>query len=176
MIWWWWWRSEVRTTTMRLFQSASDWFWNEDVWLPPGYSWDHFKNSQLTNNKTQELFKCLVTNHKKRQRCAWEGNRTGDRIFERLFRLWILINLPSFIIFFILFPSPSSSSSSDFSPLNTFSNLSQSKLVSRVGTNLVMQRTFNWNLSSTVARDSLQPDKIWPGSPNRPDYLWYRWE
>ena len=50
---------------MRLFQSASDWFWNEDVWLPPGYSWDHFKNSQLTNNKTQELFKCLVTNHMK---------------------------------------------------------------------------------------------------------------
>ena len=133
---------------------------------------------EFSVNKQQNSGTLQMSCHKpyERQRDAWEGYKTCDRIFEQLFRLWILINLPSFIIFFILFPSPSSSSSSDFSPLNTFSNLSQSKLVSSVGTNLVMQRTFNWNLSSTVARDNLQPDKIWPGSRKRPDYLWYRWE
>ena len=35
--------------------AISDWFWNEDVWLPPGYKWDDFKISQLTSNNTVTL-------------------------------------------------------------------------------------------------------------------------
>lgn len=29
---------------------ASDWFWNEDIWLPPGHAWSNFRESQVTNN------------------------------------------------------------------------------------------------------------------------------
>ena len=37
---------------MKMF---SDWFWQPDVWLPPGYTWDHFKTVQLTNNGTERV-------------------------------------------------------------------------------------------------------------------------
>ena len=30
----------------------SQWFWNDQIWLPPGYSWSSFNSPQLTNNKT----------------------------------------------------------------------------------------------------------------------------
>lgn len=35
-----------------LVTTISKWFWNEHIWLPPGYDWDSFKSPQLTNNKT----------------------------------------------------------------------------------------------------------------------------
>ena len=33
--------------------AISEWFWNEHIWLPPGYDWDSFNSPQLTNNKTE---------------------------------------------------------------------------------------------------------------------------
>ena len=35
-----------------LARTISTWFWNEDIWLPPGYHWESFNSPQLTNNKT----------------------------------------------------------------------------------------------------------------------------
>ena len=32
--------------------SLSQWFWNDHVWLPPGYTWSSFNSPQLTNNET----------------------------------------------------------------------------------------------------------------------------
>ena len=30
--------------------SQSSWFWNEDIWLPPGITWDTMKQAQSVNN------------------------------------------------------------------------------------------------------------------------------
>ena len=30
--------------------SQSSWFWNEDIWLPPGITWDTMKQPQSVNN------------------------------------------------------------------------------------------------------------------------------
>ena len=35
---------------MGVFDKISEWFWNEDIWLPPGYNWNSFKTVQLTNS------------------------------------------------------------------------------------------------------------------------------
>ena len=35
-----------------LVRSLSAWFWNDQVWLPPGYTWSSFNSPQLTNNQT----------------------------------------------------------------------------------------------------------------------------
>ena len=35
---------------MGVFNKISEWFWNEDIWLPPGYNWNSFKTVQLTNS------------------------------------------------------------------------------------------------------------------------------
>ena len=35
-----------------LVSSLSQWFWNDHVWLPPGYTWSSFNSPQLSNNKT----------------------------------------------------------------------------------------------------------------------------
>ena len=36
----------------RVLKVASDWFWNEDIWLPPGHTWASFQETQVTNNNT----------------------------------------------------------------------------------------------------------------------------
>ena len=36
----------------RVLKVASDWFWNEDIWLPPGHTWSSFQERQVTNNNT----------------------------------------------------------------------------------------------------------------------------
>ena len=40
---------------VKMLRLVSDWFWSPHVWLPPGYTWDHFKSSQLTNNGTHSV-------------------------------------------------------------------------------------------------------------------------
>ena len=35
---------------MWVFNKISEWFWNEDIWLPPGYNWNSFRTVQVTNS------------------------------------------------------------------------------------------------------------------------------
>ena len=35
-----------------MLSSISGWFWSDQVWLPPGYTWSSFNSPQLSNNKT----------------------------------------------------------------------------------------------------------------------------
>ena len=36
----------------RVLKVASDWFWNEDIWLPPGHTWSSFREPQKTSNSS----------------------------------------------------------------------------------------------------------------------------
>ena len=36
----------------RVLKGASDWFWNEDIWLPPGHTWSSFREAQMTSNNS----------------------------------------------------------------------------------------------------------------------------
>ena len=34
----------------RVLKVASEWFWNEDIWLPPGHTWSSFQESQVNTD------------------------------------------------------------------------------------------------------------------------------
>ena len=38
---------------MEAARLVTSWFWREEVWLPPGYTWDSFQRPQLTRNRSE---------------------------------------------------------------------------------------------------------------------------